>query len=89
MIVMTIDHDRLFKELISTFFLEFVDLFLPQIAVDIDRDSIHFLPQWVRGYLLGLECIRRASLLSCGRYNRVKQQGGIYGDCNKLGTKSS
>ncbi len=42
-----IDHDRLFKELISTFFVEFLDLFLPQIAKDIDRDEIHFLPQEV------------------------------------------
>lgn len=41
---MTIDHDRLFKELISTFFIEFIDLFLPQVASDIDRDSIRFLP---------------------------------------------
>ncbi|MBG1261728.1 Rpn family recombination-promoting nuclease/putative transposase [Nostoc commune] len=40
-----IDHDRLFKELISTFFVEFLDLFLPQVAQEIDRDSIHFLPQ--------------------------------------------
>jgi len=41
---MAIDHDRLFKELISTFFIEFIDLFLPQVASDIDRKSIHFLP---------------------------------------------
>lgn len=40
-----IDHDRLFKELISTFFVEFLDLFLPQLASQIDRDSIQFLPQ--------------------------------------------
>jgi hypothetical protein len=40
-----IDHDRLFKELLSTFFLEFLDLFLPQISSKIERDSIHFLPQ--------------------------------------------
>ncbi|MHC5771753.1 MAG: Rpn family recombination-promoting nuclease/putative transposase [Nostoc sp.] len=40
-----IDHDRLFKELISTFFVEFLDLFLPQVASQIDRDSIQFLPQ--------------------------------------------
>ena len=26
------DHDRLFKELISTFFVEFVELFLPDVA---------------------------------------------------------
>ncbi|WP_256871696.1 Rpn family recombination-promoting nuclease/putative transposase [Nostoc sp. TCL26-01] len=42
-----IDHDRLFKELISTFFVEFLDLFLPQVASQIDRDSIQFLPQEV------------------------------------------
>jgi hypothetical protein len=42
-----IDHDRLFKELLSTFFVEFLDLFLPQVAQSIDRDSIQFLPQEV------------------------------------------
>lgn len=42
-----IDHDRLFKELLSTFFLEFLDLFLPQVVSQIDRDSIQFLPQEV------------------------------------------
>ncbi|MEM6753122.1 MAG: Rpn family recombination-promoting nuclease/putative transposase [Cyanobacteria bacterium P01_C01_bin.38] len=44
---MTIDHDRLFKELISTFFLEFLELFLPEIAADIDKNSIQFLPEEV------------------------------------------
>ncbi|MBD2302576.1 MULTISPECIES: Rpn family recombination-promoting nuclease/putative transposase [Nostocales] len=42
-----IDHDRLFKELLSTFFVEFLDLFLPQVSSQIDRDSIQFLPQEV------------------------------------------
>jgi Putative transposase, YhgA-like len=42
-----IDHDRLFKELISTFFIEFLDLFLPDVARDIDRESIQFLPELV------------------------------------------
>ncbi|MCC5604518.1 Rpn family recombination-promoting nuclease/putative transposase [Nostoc favosum] len=42
-----IDHDRLFKELLSTFFVEFLDLFLPQVVSQIDRDSIQFLPQEV------------------------------------------
>ncbi len=31
------DHDRLFKELLSTFFVEFVDLFLPDISAALDR----------------------------------------------------
>ncbi|MFN6565306.1 MAG: Rpn family recombination-promoting nuclease/putative transposase [Nostoc sp. ChiSLP01] len=42
-----INHDRLFKELLSTFFVEFLDLFLPQVASQIDRNSIQFLPQEV------------------------------------------
>jgi len=40
-----IDHDRLFKELITTFFVEFLELFLPHVADAIDRTSIRFLPQ--------------------------------------------
>jgi len=32
------DHDALFKELISTLFLDFIDLFFPEIASHIDRD---------------------------------------------------
>jgi hypothetical protein len=27
-----IDHDRLFKELLSTFFIEFLELFIPEVA---------------------------------------------------------
>ena len=42
---MTIDHDQNFKELISTFFLEFLELFLPEVARTIDPDSITFLQQ--------------------------------------------
>lgn len=44
-IIPVIDHDRLFKELLSTFFLEFLSLFLPDIAHRIDPDKIQFLPQ--------------------------------------------
>ncbi|GAP94955.1 DUF4351 domain-containing protein [Leptolyngbya sp. NIES-2104] len=40
-----IDHDRLFKELISTFFIEFLELFAPEIATAIALDSIRFLQQ--------------------------------------------
>ncbi|MEW6129400.1 MAG: DUF4351 domain-containing protein [Acidobacteriota bacterium] len=38
-----IDHDRLFKELIATFFLEFLELFLPSMSAFMDADSIVFL----------------------------------------------
>lgn len=37
------DHDRLFKELLTTFFLDFLRLFLPDVAAYIEPDSIEFL----------------------------------------------
>jgi predicted transposase/invertase (TIGR01784 family) len=40
-----IDHDQLFKELLSTFFIDFLELFFPQIAAAIEPDSVSFLPQ--------------------------------------------
>jgi predicted transposase/invertase (TIGR01784 family) len=40
-----IDHDQLFKELLSTFFIEFLELFFPQVAAAIDPHSVSFLPQ--------------------------------------------
>lgn len=45
LLFMTIDHDRLFKELLSTFFIEFLELFLPKVAETIERESIVFLQQ--------------------------------------------
>ena len=33
------DHDRLFKELLSAFFVEFIDLFLPGVGAFLDRDA--------------------------------------------------
>lgn len=38
-----IDHDRLFKELLTTFFIEFVDLFAPDMSEYLEPDSITFL----------------------------------------------
>jgi hypothetical protein len=38
-----IDHDQNFKELISTFFMEFLDLFLPDLAPTIAPESVTFL----------------------------------------------
>ncbi len=40
-----IDHDELFKKLLTTFFVEFIELFLPDVAEYLDRESITFLPQ--------------------------------------------
>lgn len=42
-----IDHDRLFKELLSTFFLEFLDLFFPEVTFYIEPDSLAFLDKEV------------------------------------------
>jgi len=39
------NHDELFKQLLSTFFIEFLELFLPHVADSIDRNSVTFLPQ--------------------------------------------
>ena len=38
-----IDHDRLFKELITTFFVEFVELFLPDVSAYMDK-SVAIVP---------------------------------------------
>ncbi|HLO85218.1 MAG TPA: DUF4351 domain-containing protein [Nostocaceae cyanobacterium] len=38
-----INHDRLFKELLSTFFVEFLELFFPQVLDYLEQDSITFL----------------------------------------------
>ena len=41
------DHDRLFKELLTVFFVEFVALFLPDVAVYLDAGSLEFLDKEV------------------------------------------
>jgi len=42
-----IDHDRLFKELISTFFLEFIDLSIPEVRQYVESNSLAFLDKEV------------------------------------------
>ncbi len=41
------NHDRLFKELLSTFFIEFIELFFPEILEYLDRSSITFVDKEV------------------------------------------
>src|SRR6266700_994890 len=41
------DHDRLFKELLTVFFADFLDLFLPEMAAYLDRADIEFLDKEV------------------------------------------
>ena len=38
-----IDHDRLFKELLTTFFVDFIELFLPDVGEYLDAGSLEFL----------------------------------------------
>jgi hypothetical protein len=38
-----VDHDRLFKQLLSTFFLEFLELFAPELARSVEPGSVEFL----------------------------------------------
>jgi predicted transposase/invertase (TIGR01784 family) len=42
-----IDHDRLFKELIAAFFMEFIELFLPEVRDYIDAGSFELLDKEV------------------------------------------
>jgi hypothetical protein len=37
------DHDRLFKLLLRTFFMEFLALFLPEVAAYVEPGSVEFL----------------------------------------------
>jgi hypothetical protein len=38
-----IDHDHLFKELISTFCIEFIELFFPEVLKYVDSNSVTLL----------------------------------------------
>jgi hypothetical protein len=57
----TIDHDRLFKELLENFFEEFITLFFPETRREIDFTdyasySKNFLPTSHRANGIGLTC---------------------------------
>ncbi len=38
-----LNHDRLFKELLTTFFVEFIELFFPDIVEYLEADSLEFI----------------------------------------------
>jgi hypothetical protein len=48
-------NDRLFKQLLTTFFVEFIELFLPELSKHLQRDSIEFLDKEVFTDLTGGE----------------------------------
>ena len=41
------DHDRLFKDLLTTFFLDFLEVFCPELAKYLDHSSLEFLDKEV------------------------------------------
>ena len=41
------NHDRMFKELLTTFFSDFVETFLPEVAAYLDLDSVVFLDKQI------------------------------------------
>ena len=44
---MTINHDQLFKELLTTFFVEFIELFFPEVLEYLDTSDITFIDKEV------------------------------------------
>ncbi|WP_372632618.1 Rpn family recombination-promoting nuclease/putative transposase [Cohnella sp.] len=50
---MEIDHDRLFKTLLRTFFKEFIELFFPEVAEALDFEHVAFLSEEVVTDLTG------------------------------------
>jgi hypothetical protein len=48
-------HDELFKKLMDAFFIEFVELFFPQVSRLIDKSHIKFLAQEVITDVLDME----------------------------------
>jgi len=62
-----IKHDRLFKELIETFFMEFLELFFPEVAAYVDPSSIQFLRDEVFTDVTRGEC-HRADLVAKVRF---------------------
>ena len=50
-----INHDQLFKELLTTFFIEFLELFFPSVLEYLDTDSIQFVDNEVFTDVVGGE----------------------------------
>jgi Domain of unknown function (DUF4351) len=50
-----INHDQLFKELLTTFFIEFLELFFPPVLEYLDTDSIQFVDKELFTDLVGGE----------------------------------
>jgi hypothetical protein len=53
---MPIDHDRLFKELLTVFFTDFIALFQPELLGWFEPDSVTFLDKEIFTDIFGGEC---------------------------------
>lgn len=68
----TIKHDRLFKELLKTFFVEFLELFFPSLLAEIDTSYLEFLEQEIftdlkSGEKYNADLVVKTKLKSCGK----------------------
>jgi hypothetical protein len=57
-----INHDQLFKELLTTFFVEFLELFFPSVLEYLDTDSIQFVDKELFTDVVGGENQNAANL---------------------------
>jgi len=84
------DHDRLFKELITLLFIEFLELFAPQIAALIDPDSIEFVDkeifsEFIKSQEYEVDILVKCKIAGEQRFvlihieNQAKKQGGFGG----------
>ncbi|WP_442994225.1 hypothetical protein [Scytonema sp. PRP1] len=55
-----IDHDRSFKELLTTFFVEFLELFFPEVIAYLEPNSFKSLSVWGKSYS------QKIATFSCG-----------------------
>ena len=69
----TIDHDALFKRLLKTFFIEFLQLFIPSLVAHIVPESVTFLDKELFADMLGKER-READIVARARF----QDSDIY-----------
>jgi hypothetical protein len=62
------DHDRAFKELLTTFFAEFVEAFLPEVAKYLDTSSLDFLDKQAIAHITAESKKREADLVVKARF---------------------